>query len=73
MKRPPVYLTMAEVADLLGWTTERTRMFFVANGAAKKIGGRWFISRSSMRDQFQDAYDVLLAKLDEVSQSDQND
>lgn len=63
--------TMAEVAEAIGWETDRVTDLLVAAGAAFKPDGyRWWLtSESRMRRKFPDFFEELEAQRDaDVSQ-----
>ncbi len=61
--KKPIYYTMAEAADMIGWSTDRTRHFLKQNKAAKKLGTRWLTSKSLLRTVFSDTWDEIVLNM----------
>jgi len=57
--------SMSTVGSMLGWSTKRTREFFVRNGWATKLGGRWVVTTETLRAHFPSVAVELAAKLRE--------
>lgn len=60
--RVPPYLTMAEVAIANGMRTERTKRMLQRIGIAEKVGGRWMVGESRLRERMPDLYDRVFAR-----------
>lgn len=54
-----IYLTTAELAPLLGWTTRRTRNYLQRAGVLRKHGGRWVTSIDALREQFPEVVNAI--------------
>jgi hypothetical protein len=54
-----VYLETKDVAELMGWNTDKARYWLLREGAAKKRGGRWYTTASRLRAVFPEAFEAL--------------
>lgn len=57
----PPYIDAAKVAEACGLTTERARRMLQRAGVAEKMGGRWVVSRSHLRNRLPDVYEDVFA------------
>jgi hypothetical protein len=64
---PPgrIIWSVAEVADVLGWTTTRTRRWLLREVACTRLGGHYYTCRSQLRRAFPQAADEVIASLPE--------
>jgi hypothetical protein len=60
--KPRPRLTVAEVADALGWRVERTRRLLLRHGACFQDGRYWYTTRDLLRAHFGD----VIVHLDEA-------
>jgi hypothetical protein len=54
-----VYFEIAEIAPLLGKSTEAARKQLVRAGAVRKIGSRWVMTRSKLIALYPEAFQKL--------------
>lgn len=59
-----VMFTIAEVAKLMGWRTERVRRWLVKRDAVTKDGRYFYTCRSMLRRAFPSAWEDLTARLE---------
>ena len=59
-----VHFSMATVAGVLGWSTDRTRQWFCRQGIAVKVGGRWTVTPDALRANFPAVADRITEALD---------
>lgn len=60
-RRVPPLIPMAVVAEACGWTTDEARDLLVGLGVAKKVGHRWKVSRSQLREKDIDIFEDVSA------------
>jgi len=53
------YFTMTEIADMLGWRTERARNWLKRSNAVVKRNGRWVTTRRLLLATFPEILDEL--------------
>jgi len=53
---------MAELAELIGWSTKRMRRYLIECGAAQKRGGRWIVTTAKLVAAFPEVWDVMSAR-----------
>ena len=51
-RRQAAILTTADVAEKLGWDTQRTRRWLMRTGAGSKVGGRVITTPSMLASHF---------------------
>lgn len=56
-------LSSAEVARLLGWRTKRARKWLQREAIGVKIGSRWFVTPTKLREAFPEVYEELMPEL----------
>jgi hypothetical protein len=56
-------LSAADVARLLGWTTERTRNWIIREGCGTRRMGRWYTTPNMLREAFPELYTELMPDL----------
>lgn len=54
-----VYISMAQIAAILGWRTERAREWLRKEGATIRIGRQYYTTRSRLRAEFPEILDGL--------------
>ena len=54
-----IYISVAQVARLLGWRTQRAKRWLRREGAAVKIGDRWYTTRDRLRASFPEVLDAI--------------
>jgi phage antirepressor YoqD-like protein len=59
MAELPVWLLVADVAALLGWSTTRTRAWLKRAGACIKRNGRWIVPTDRLRELWPEVADRL--------------
>jgi len=64
---PPgrIVWSVAEVAEVLGWTTTRTRRWLKRERACTRRGAHYYTCRSQLRRAFPGAADEVIANLPE--------
>lgn len=58
-----VWISMGDLARVLGWSTIRTKRWFRKNRAAVKRGGRWYTTRSLIRRAFPEEWEEVTSRL----------
>lgn len=58
MKQKSFY-DVAEVAKIVGRSTEATRKWLRRLGVARKVGGRWFVTRSQLIGLYPEVFQKL--------------
>lgn len=56
-------LTTADVAEKLGWDTQRTRRWLVRTGAGTKVGGRVITTPSRLASHFPELLNEIVFDL----------
>ena len=59
-----VHFSMATVASAAGWTTDRTRKWFLRQGLATKFGGRWVVTSDTLRSVWPALADRMIGALE---------
>lgn len=54
-----MYFSVVQLAELLDMTTIAARKWIQRNKAGRKIGGRWFATRSQLAAAFPEAFQEL--------------
>ncbi len=54
-----IYFDTKDVAELMGWNTDKARYWLTREGAATKRGGRWYTTESRLRAVFPEAFEAL--------------
>lgn len=54
------YLTTAEVAEILGYTTNGARLWLIRNNAARKNGRYWITTPSQLLAAFPEAFQSVV-------------
>jgi len=58
-----VYFSMAEIAQVLGWSTKRTRQWLQREGAVVRHGRDYFTTRSLLRQAFPQTWSEVVAAI----------
>lgn len=53
------FLSVADIARVLGWRTERARRWLLRSGAAIRIGGLWYTTPERLRSEFPELLDAV--------------
>lgn len=53
------FLSVADIAKVLGWRTERARRWLLRSGAAIRIGGFWYTTPERLRSEFPELLDAV--------------
>ena len=53
-----IYLETKDVADLMGWNTDKARYWLLRDGAAEKHGGRWYTTKSRLLAAFPEHFET---------------
>lgn len=53
------YLTTAQVAEILGYTTNGARLWLIRNNAAEKRGRHWITTPSRLAAAFPEAFQAM--------------
>jgi hypothetical protein len=56
----PAVLTVAKVAELMGWTVKRTRRWLLTAGALEKQGRQWVTTQERLAEVFPAAYRAVV-------------
>jgi hypothetical protein len=56
------YISVAKVAELLGWTTQKARRWLTREGALTRKGRHWYTTRNQLRRCFADVYQELFLR-----------
>lgn len=59
----PIYITIGQVARLLGWTRWRTARWLANAEALVERGGRKVVTLASLREAFPEVFDRYIAEL----------
>lgn len=59
LKPKPIYLETKDVAELMGWNTDKARYWLKREGAVTKRGGRYYTTESRLRATFPEAFEAL--------------
>jgi len=59
-------LSCADVAQLLGWRTERARRWIRRHDIGFQVGSRWFTTPTKLRDAFPEVYTEIATELVEA-------
>lgn len=54
------YIEVAQIADAMGWRTERTRRWLLREGAVFKKGRYWYTTRQLLMASFPEVYEDLV-------------
>lgn len=58
-----IYFTCAEIAKVLGWTTERAREWLVREKAVVRHGRHYFTTRGLLRRAFPETWSEVVAAI----------
>ena len=59
---PRGYLSMPQVARLLGWSTQRARRWLVREQAVVRTGRHIYTTRSKLREAFREVFSELFSQ-----------
>jgi hypothetical protein len=62
--KPPVLLSSAHLAGLLGWTTQRALRWMKRHGIALKDGSRYVTTRTALREAFPEVYTDIVDSIE---------
>lgn len=69
----PIYVTIGEVAQLLGWTRWRTSRWLQRADALVERGGRKVVTLASLRDAFPEVFERYLTELGDRDEDEGDD
>ena len=58
----PPYLLIADLADVLQWSHDKTLRFFQTEAKAVKMGHRWVVPSPAIEEAFPDLYEAIMVR-----------
>lgn len=65
------FLSVADIAKVLGWRTARARRWLLRSGAAVRIGGLWYTTPERLRSEFPELLDAVCRNAQSKTAGDQ--